>query len=421
MVKVAVIGPGGIVSRVIEQGKNLTELSLIPIVYKNESEAIKIAMEIHESIDVVLFTGPIPYEIAKQNVQYLTSRLMYINYGGTGLYRVLFQMNKDGYIQQEGADNKLSIDFINKEEVIEAFEELELYYRHVKILELKQYMNSEKIVQFHLDLWKRGEVKGVITSLYSVYEKLKKLGIPVYCIIPTKSSILNSLQMALAYGREKSSNNNQIAVSLMTFENSDEKKKMLKIVSETLQTIGQQIENDTFLFYTTKGFLHKITNNFKQLPYFMSEKNSQISMGVGIGKTAKEAMVRSQLAHLKSSEDGINILYVVGDDNTVIRVDSLKEDLTRMVYQSRSYDEIIRKIASETHLSISTLSKIKYVSDSIKKDKLTGTELASQLNITERSSRRILKTLVDTGYAYVVGDEQPISRGRPRNVYKLLL
>ncbi len=419
MVKVAVIGPEEIVTRVIEQGDQVPELTLFPLPYTNENKALEHSLSISNQVDIILYTGPVPYMIARNHEKLPDDSLMYINYGGTGLYRVLFQMIRDGFIQEQ-CGNKVSIDFLDRVEVIEAFEELEIDHKDIMILEHHPFMTSEQIIEHHRRLWNEGRVSAVITCLYSVYKQIKQSGIPVYCVIPTRSAILNSLNMALARGKNKLFDNNQIAACQLSFECNEGISKMIDVISQTLQTSGQQIEENTYLFYTTKGLLYNLTDGFHQLPPFMEKFTGTIWMGVGMGVTAKEAMHRSHHAHLKSREESGDCLYIVGDHNTVIRIDGMDE-INRIQYNSRTYDQTLQQVASATHLSVSTLSKIKYVLNALGKDDLTAAELADLLNITLRSARRILKALSDRGYARIVGGEQPILRGRPRKVYKLMM
>lgn len=420
MVKVAIIGPIEIVRRVKEEGKKFPELDLVDLAYTNEYEALNIATRISQQVDVILFTGPVPYMIAREHEDALKTLLMYINYGGTGLYRVLFQMTKDGFMQG-GGENRFSIDFLNKEEVIAAFEELDLDYSQMHMLELKKTMTSEKIVEHHVRLWQNGSAQCVITCLYSVYKKLKEMDIPAYCIVPTRLDIQSSLQLAQAKGKEKTSDYNQIAVCLLSFDangEKEEKDKLLAVISETLQTSWQVTDDEAFLFYTTKGFVFTLTNGFTQVPYFMAENSCDLFMGVGIGDTAIEAANRAQNALAKSKHEDGNKLYIVKNDNAVIRVDK-EEENGLLKYQSRAYDDMLRNIAAETGLSISTLSKIQYVSKALSKRDVSAEELSRQLNITIRSTRRILNSLVIKGYAEVTGGEQPLHRGRPRQIFRL--
>lgn len=420
MVKVAIIGPAEIVRRVEEEGKKFPELDFIALAYIKEYEALDAAVRISQQVDVILFTGPVPYMIAREHENSLNALLLYIGYGGTGLYRVLFQMLKDGSLQLEG-ENRFSVDFLNKEEVTTAFEELDIDHSQIQMLEFQQPVSSDEIVEHHVRLWRSGTVTCVITCLYSVYKKLLEMQIPAYCIVPTRSAIQTSLNLALAKGNEKTSDNNQIAVSIVSFEANvplEEKEKWLAAISATLQTSWQKSDDETYLFYTTKGFAFLLTNGFSHVPYFMAQDSCQLYMGLGIGDTAIDAAKRALYAHLKSKSEGGNTLYIIKNENAVTRVGG-QNGSRPMEYQSRTYDDLIRKIAAETGLSISTLSKIQYVSKALGKRDVTAVELAGQLNITIRSARRILKALSNEGYANVAGDEQPLVRGRPRLIYKL--
>ena len=51
----------------------------------------------------------------------------------------------------------------------------------------------------------------------------------------------------------------------------------------------------------------------------------------------------------------------------------------------------------------------------------TANELASSLGITTRSANRMLVNWLDAGIVKIIGIEKLQTRGRPRQVYKLLL
>lgn len=422
MIKVAVIGPAEIVHRVQEEGEKLSNIVFILQPYSKEQEALEIAIQISHHVDVILFTGPVPYRIAYEQKDKIKALLICVNYGGTGFFRVLFQMIKDGYLNITGK-NRISIDFLNKEEVISAFDELDIDHSQMQILEFNEPISSEKIVEHHVSLWKSGKVTCSITCLYSVYKKLIELSIPVFCIIPTRQAIQEALNLAFAKAKEKTFENNQIAICKVSFEmgiSSDIKKNILSFISEVLQTNGQMVTDDAYLFYTTRGFVFSFSNGFSQMPLLIQQFSSQIFMGVGIGNTVIEATERARIAHLKSCEAEGNQLYIVKNDNAVIRVFK-GESNPPLQFESRSYDEIIRQIADKTNLAFSTLSKIQYVLKTLKKRDLSAVELARQLNITIRSARRILQSLATEGYAEVIGGEQPLHRGRPRQIYKILI
>ncbi|MDD1368253.1 hypothetical protein PTB13_09285, partial [Bacillus sp. MHSD17] len=48
-------------------------------------------------------------------------------------------------------------------------------------------------------------------------------------------------------------------------------------------------------------------------------------------------------------------------------------------------------------------------------------DLSEYLQVTRRSTERLLKKLVDYGYAHICGEEMPYQQGRPRAIYELNL
>ncbi len=421
-VKTVVIGPESFVNRVIEEGGNYPDLSLISRSYKSLEDVETIVENVNqEEIDVILFTGPIPFMIAQGKVDLVRSLSLYIEYAGSSLYRVLFKL----FLQDKAVDinnhYKISIDFLNEAEVYEAIEELDMERGHFEVFTIKKDYTTDEIVSFHEKLWKSGQIQGVVTCLFSVRDRLKELGIPSYCIMPTRAAIKSALNKAMQIGEHKSFQNNQIAACLVYGESPDELSNKIKSISDTLQTSAQKISENIYLLYTTKGFIFALTEGYKKLPDMMMTKTrSRIIIGIGMGTTAKEAQQRAHSAYLKSKSEDNKSLYIVGDDNFVRRV-SNQEYIGTYQYNSRSYDESIRKIAEETGLSVSTLSKIIYISKTIGRNVMTSADLSEQLNITLRSARRIVKALLDHRYIEVVGEEQPLLRGRPRKIYRLMI
>lgn len=416
-VKIAVIGPKELVNRVQNEGKNIPGIILLSLPYTNENQAASLAQSIDSQVDVILFTGPVPYLIAKDTKDYWNASLLHINYGGSGLYRVLFQMFRDKPVSER--EHQISVDFLNRDEVSEAIEELDISHLHFQFLESKPVYSSDLIVQRHLQLWKEGKVNGVITCIYSVYERLQQTGVPSYCVLPTRSAMKSALKTAFQIGRSKTFESNQIATCLVSIKEVENKEKTLKLLTETLLTAGQKMADGTVLFYTTKALVFSLTEGFQKTPVLLSGVD-KLRIGVGVGKTASEAKDRAHSSLLKSRLEDGNTLFIIGDNNTVLQIKS-QETTGRLEYDSRTFDDTMRQVAEETGLSIATLSKLQYITRMLDTDVVTAVELSTQLNITLRSARRIIKTLIDVGFAKVVGEEQPITRGRPRQVYKLLL
>lgn len=413
-IKVAVIGPRELVNRVLEAGLQFAELDLLAFPYGHENETMRLAKTADEQVKVILFTGPVPYMIASQSGHPFQAELLHVNYVGTGLYRVFFQMLRDGLLVD---GHRISVDFLLKADVLEAVTELEFSDMQFAILELTPSVTPSEIFEFHSNQWHMGRVDAIITCLFSIYERLSREGIPAYCVLPTGSSIQYALRSAVEQGRLKQLRNNQVAACMVSATSGGE--GLCSAMADWLNTEGQSLGNNRYLFYTTRGFISALTDGYDKPFHFPHLNQDGVAVGIGIGKTPKEASGKSYEAYLQSKSEQVGSVYIVDDDNSIVRLNPVTH--ANLEYTNRTYDDSLRTIAANTNLSVSTLSKMQFVIRTTGDYTLTAAELARHLDVTLRSARRILKALADAGYAAVVGEEQPITRGRPRNVYKIAL
>ena len=418
-IKVAVIGPPELVARIEPYGAHEADVQLISSPYTHETQAAGLAERVDAKVDAILFTGPVPYMMASEVRSRLHAPLLHVNYGGAGLYRVLFQMQRDGRLLPGTC---ISLDFIDRVQVLQELEELELDDIRFRVFEIREFTDTQVLTQQHLEQWRENRASAVITCLYSVYRHLVQAGVPAYCIVPTRSAIQHALRAARDAGQAKLLKNHQIAACIVSAGpssplSSEDAASLVDVMSDVLQTSCQRIDEDKYLFYTTRGFILALTDGYNK-PLDLPWHRGMLVMGVGLGITAKEAQAKASDAYQKSRSEFPHPLYIVGNEHEVVRIQPDFKS-SRLQYDSRTYDVFLRKIAETTNLSIATLTKIQYVMRVAGREAVTAADLSKQLDITLRSARRILKTLQDHGYAQVVGEEQPITRGRPRNVYRL--
>lgn len=76
-------------------------------------------------------------------------------------------------------------------------------------------------------------------------------------------------------------------------------------------------------------------------------------------------------------------------------------------------DEKTDEISKVTGVSTAYINKIKSIIKKKEKNSFTSTELAEFLNISERSTNRIIKKIIENGYASVEFENSP-GAGRPR-------
>lgn len=70
-------------------------------------------------------------------------------------------------------------------------------------------------------------------------------------------------------------------------------------------------------------------------------------------------------------------------------------------------------------IAISTNNKMIAIQKNIGKHAITASDVAEWLNMTPRNARRILTNLEEQGLAKIIGEEVPLTRGRPRKIYQI--
>jgi len=82
-------------------------------------------------------------------------------------------------------------------------------------------------------------------------------------------------------------------------------------------------------------------------------------------------------------------------------------------------DPYVLQMAKKTGLSPLNISKIIHFSRERQSAQFTSHNLSEYLQVTRRTTERIIKKMVDNGYAKVVGEEMTHQQGRPRTIYEL--
>ncbi|PLS17907.1 transcriptional regulator [Bacillus sp. M6-12] len=430
-IRVAVIGPEDLINQVFSLGKSYPEIVMIPVSYSHEQETLEVVQPILDAVDVLFFTGIIPYQITKTSL--MTDKpMVFIPPTGTGLYRTLFKIITETTYNPLHAPLKMSVDTIDKAEVEECLEELEIIPEKV-FLNVDQ--QADALVNFHLKMWEENSTHVAITCVKSVYERLKDLGILVYRVIPTKSAIRICLQNVLLEGKALLQRNTQIAIGILHFHNlfaagqlseyGIQRRKaalqnLLIDFSEEAQAIFDWSERDEVRFITTRGTMERMTQNYKKVPLINEitmKVEIETSLGIGFGQTANEAEHNAHTALIKAQSNKPSC-FIVDLDGTVVGPVGQNQQLQ---YSLRSDDPIRMQLVKTSGLSVATINKLLSFCESFGTKSITALDLANGLGVTIRSARRILAILERSNLAVIVGEEQPIHRGRPRQLYEIQL
>jgi len=431
--KLAIIGPEDLVKKSKEICSSYSELKALPAIYQSEIQAIDLVSEYEQEVDGFLFTGFLPYY--QTELSRVTKKpLFYFPLSGTSLYRTLFNMRVKHQIDIE----RISIDTITEHETSETYRELELAQEKIYInpLSLKDY-NQDQYISFHEELFKKGATTAAVTAVNSVYNRLTHKGIPSYKIIPTMYAMKGTFDSIKSFVETQKAKNNQIIVQVLEVKsynqdnrvltNYDKKEKKLVLYQKLIKYAKEYYacvfptEDDEFVVFITQGIFQKYTNFFERIPVLRQieeELGLEVGMGIGMGANALEAEQNARKAMKLANEKKGSCAFVIRQDGEVLGPIGTPG---QMEYRLKSSDNKLVKIAEKTNLSIATLTQVADIIEKLSRDSLTANDIQEGLGVTLRTANRIMTRLYDTGIAEKNGFEQPVSRGRPRQIYKVKL
>ncbi|GIP46830.1 hypothetical protein J53TS2_04210 [Paenibacillus sp. J53TS2] len=430
---VAVIGPSDLVDKVVEVGSVFQELNMIPAPYPHEQDTLEVVARVREQADILLFTGPIPYQLALNSEPGLP--MVHVQYSGTTLYKVLFDFYRTQLLEMDG-EIRISVDVLLRHELEEQLDELGLVRRQIYVKPYSAGTRHEDLVAFHYELWSQGLVAATVTCVTSVYQQLVELGVPAFRVVPTQSSIRDVLNRALLEGKSLRLSSTQMAIGILNIDHfervvkeaaSDYEVQRKKIIlqqilidfGEETQSLINWTDSGEVSFITTRGIIEQATRKFEQAPLLlevMERLQWKASIGIGLGRTANEAEGKAREALLKAKAGGGGNCFLMMQDGQVYG--PMGSELT-LKYSARSEDPELISMAKKAGLSVGTLNRLISLCRRLDTRALTAAQLAEGFGITLRSARRIMAALEKYELATIVGEEQPVGRGRPRQIYAL--
>ena len=432
--KVAVLGPQDLVERICKDGKQYKMLEMVPFAYKNEAEVLSIIDRIETKVDILLFSGPIPYYAARESVD-VDLPMLYVSYSGSALYKALFC-----YFEEKHRDShtklRISIDTLHKHIIEEIFQELHITDYELYAKSYDSNSSHDEFVAFHRDLYQQGKTDVAFTCLTSAYSGLNDLKVPVFRIVPTTSSIREGLQFAATEARNLVSKEAQLCVGVVRIldrqkldsylPSAYEQKRIELIFEELFVNFCEEIKasmkednsNGEYIFYATRGAIERATGYYRYMPLIRDideHLTVKVGIGLGYGYTGNEAEKNSREALKHAVHTNKSACFAIFQDG---KIRGPLESGRVIEFYSKSEESKLIDLARKSNVSIMTLNKITGILASGKQH-ITANDIAESLNITLRSSRRILSSLEKSGIAVVVGVQQPSTRGRPRQIYKI--
>ncbi|MCU4991569.1 transcriptional regulator [Bacillus cereus] len=416
MIKIAVVGSKEFMETLLPVAHKLEEIEIDPYIYLHPAESSELLKRL-KPCDVIFFSGALPYYMAKEIREQLRIPSTYLQQDETTVASSILSVMYHQGIQP----HKISIDLVDRSFIINVFQDIGIkespqMFDYENMLWSKDEIN--RVIDFHVAKYQSGEAQLALTSIHAVYDELQKIGIPSKRMIDPKQSIIHGLKDAKIKAELAKSHSATVgACMISSLELREGLLEQLDVISKELRGSFKKIDEMTFILYTTRGDIESIikTNMINNL--FASIEGT-IAIGFGYGKTVKEAEQNAKIAQGFAKNNPIDhCFYILTSDKELFgpfpkeqRVQSLKND-----------NPALMKIAKETKLSPANLSKIIQFSQSHPSLKFTAADLSEYLQVTRRSTERLLKKLVDYGYAHICGEEMPYQQGRPRAIYELNL
>lgn len=428
-IRVGVVGPRDSVEKILEMQGLFPSLILEARPYGSEVEAPDIAQDLEGEVDLLLFSGPIPFHLAKSQLGE-PMPMFFISYAGTTLYRSFFML------QKMPAVKKISIDTIEDKLIRETLEDLDFSLEKVNVLPSDLGFDKATIVSFHQELFSQKASDMALTCLRSAYMELEASGIPAIRITMTKSAIIASLEKLMFFGQSIRNKDNHIVVGIASVDQFEEvaaqmgsehqvqriKLELQKVILRFVEEIdGYLISGggDEHIFITTRLLLNNVSKSLTEISLIERIKDKlpvTVGLGIGIGETANQAGSHARLALFKAKEQGGNCGFVVSEDKRLIG--PLRGGGT-INYRMRSVDPQVTTLAEKSGISVNQFEKIIGAIRSLPQKEFTANDLVSMLNISIRSVRRLIKRLLEANILVVVGKEKVFERGLHRRVYAL--
>ncbi|GAA0786682.1 hypothetical protein [Hathewaya limosa] len=426
--RVAIIGWKDSVNAIYEVANEVyKDIEFVPVVINNTDESKEIVADYGTKVDGIIFTGlgfvKIVANLEKPNIPYV-----YIFRDGTSIMKSFWTMNEEGL-----RPKKISIDVVNENLVKDICKDFGMSFDKIYVYPFEMDKKERIYLKEHKYLWDNGKIDLVITSYGWIYNELKKEGIPVVRLCLTNNLIKESIERIIYKINNRTIKKSQIATQIVKIDSKEitndkyqyeflkkssiVQSKLIEYIA-TIQGIISPMNVDNFRIISTRGAMEnesaqKVFINI--LNDFRKEK-IRVYSGVGFGNSAYDADFNSRIALTKADNIGENVYFIVDDEKNIRGPLGKKEDIS---YKALVMDKEINNISKKTGISTSYVSKISCLLKNNNVEYVDSKMLGELLGITDRSARRILKKLVDTGYGQLVTSTQTNTVGRPMNVFKL--
>lgn len=405
--KIAIICSRAFKNRILSIAQNIDNIQLEFYLYDQPADTPILLKQI-KPCDAVLLGGTLPYLHAHSLLELLPIPWNYIKQDETAISTTLLSL----IVNRTVSLNRLSIDVMNPKFVDNVLKDIEYTGPKPYVLPISITETTDHILQKHVELWRTKKIDFVITSIHTVFDELQALNIPSMRMLDATNSIMQCLEETKSKSLLTKSESVKAAVGLLDIhKNNDLNTSILHQITNATHSTYKQITPNYFELYTTAGHLQNAFEK-ESIHHLLQQIEKPFKLAFGYGRSISEAAQNAKYAlqFAKSFE-----IYLVDEHKNLLG----PFPNAKAKVSLKTNDPYILQLAKQTNLSPLNISKIINFSRERQSAQFTSQNLAEYLQVTRRTTERIIKKLVDQGYAKVVGEEMPHQQGRPRTIYEL--
>ncbi|ANU09871.1 hypothetical protein BBH88_05945 [Planococcus antarcticus DSM 14505] len=433
-VRIGAIGPADSLKVIREVADNDPRIELIEFKYFDQEELTSILNKHRYDVAKWIFSGPTPYHYCLELGLITPDEASFPPLHGMALLGTCLKVMQDYGRFVE----KMSLDTVNEHVVHSLFSEYQLNNISFELSSFKGYTDHNELIDFHVSNYRAGKSELALTCLLKVYLELKRLGIPVYRVVPSRMAIKTIFDILFSKAQSHVYEKQKVAiigvdlfyegrVSKKTVFSFEENRKVLELQQELLRLTkmlnGSLIDkgSGTYFIYTTQGDYELLTFN-NTISFIAEEINMRTSLqfhiGIGTGYTIYDAEQHVQLAfEYASSKEDCKVAFV-NEDQVFTNLTDLK-----FSYESNyQLPEYWRNVLKNHKYKETIPAKIYHYVKLKNLSRFTSEVTTTLLKNTDRNTRRILNEMEQMGLIRIVAEEKNLGKpGRPKKVYELVI
>ena len=428
MLKLGLVAPEWSMERVASVASDYKDyLEIIPYKFESINDIPKILDDNRRTISSWLFSGPLPFYIAKKHLPD-NENLFYCRITEAGLLKCILEVAYEQSLFLE----KMSVDFMDEVVNIEdILEQIDIPRNDVHIFRYSVPLDEDALFRFHYDLWKEKKSRCAVTTIPTVYNRLKSVSVPAYNVQVSDMEIRLTIELLMEKERSLHFRNSQLSlliIEISNYENVAEKAKTpyqmqlleLNIYNALLgyceDIYGYLVSrgNGRYEIFGSRGKIEKTIGLLNsEMEKISISLETELIAGIGFGDTVFIAQINSSKA-LKQARKN-NGLVVIDGDGCIVEYAGSNDKLS---YSISSENSELNELLQKANVGIRTYNKMRALSEYSEGNRFTALSIARQMGVTGRNLRRIISGLLSAGLIVCVGEEASGERGRPAKVYK---